>query len=59
MRDQVAEKKRMERERLEEKKRRYEENTKKNEIVQVVKNTEKLRRMKKKDLRKLAKRDIN
>uniref|UniRef100_A0A0N5CHF9 Coiled-coil domain-containing protein 86 n=1 Tax=Strongyloides papillosus TaxID=174720 RepID=A0A0N5CHF9_STREA len=59
MREQVAEKKRQEREKLEEKKRRYEENTKKNEIVQVIKNTEKLRRMKKKDLRKLVKRDTN
>lgn len=45
------------RQRQEENKKRRDENQKKNEVVQEIKNLSKLKRMKKKQLRLLAKRD--
>ncbi|XP_072526271.1 coiled-coil domain-containing protein 86 [Salminus brasiliensis] len=57
IKDQKAQEKEDKRKRREENLRRREENERKAEIVQVIRNTAKLKRMKKKQLRKIEKRD--
>ncbi|XP_017539290.2 coiled-coil domain-containing protein 86 [Pygocentrus nattereri] len=57
LKDQKAREKQEKRKRTEENLKRREENQRKAEIVQVIRNTAKLKRMKKKQLRKIEKRD--
>ncbi|XP_065168921.1 coiled-coil domain-containing protein 86 [Atheta coriaria] len=59
IKEEKAQEKEAKKERRRENLRRQEENLKRSEIVQVIKNTSKIKKMKKKHLRQIEKRDTN
>lgn len=59
LQDERRAKKEAERKRIEENKKRREENARKSEVTQVIKDTRKIKKMSRKQLRQISKRDTN